>query len=274
MKNLRTIRVFLSVLMLAAAVGYAFFSPPAHPFANISPRSQIAPSLVAVSIGGMLFWLVATVVLGRVYCASFCPIGSIQDGVIALRRRLGGRRKVPARYRPHRRIRYHLLLIYVVCLISGFTAVPYVMEPWNMFCNIASIVHPDAVAATWLRLGTGVLTGVASGVVSLLLICIWAWYADRDFCNTVCPIGTLLGLAEQRNLMHIEIDPDRCTSCLKCEEECRAGCIKVVSRYVDNSRCVRCFDCLRDCPADAIRYQPNRNRPASPLSRRVKQPGQ
>ena len=63
---------------------------------------------------------------------------------------------------------------------------------------------------------------------------------------------------------------DRCTGCLKCEEACPANCIKAVSRYVDNTRCVRCFDCLHVCGDDAIHYQPNRNRPATPLMRKAK----
>lgn len=269
MKNLRIIRIVLSLLVIISAVGYAFFSPPLQPLSPLVPYTQIIPSMLAVSIGAILFWLAATFMLGRVYCACFCPVGIIQDGVIRLRKALGKPPRVRQAYRPHQRIRYHILLVYVVCLLTGFLAVSYFIEPWQIFCNIASIVNPDAVAATWIRLGAGVLTGIICGIVSLLMIVVWAWVADRDFCNTVCPIGTALGLTEQYNLMHIEIDPDKCINCMKCEETCRSRCIKVAGRYVDNSRCVRCFDCLKECPNDAIRFQPNRNMPATPLSRRV-----
>ncbi len=272
MKNLRTIRIILTLLFLAAAIAYACFPKPAHPAAALMPYTQIVPSMIAVSIGAILFWLAATFLLGRAYCAAFCPVGAIQDGVIFLRRKISPRRR-PRRYRPHRNVRYHLLIIYIVCLISGFLAVPYLLEPWNMFLNIASAVNADATQATWIRLGTGTATGVAAGIVSLVAIAVWAWFADRDFCNTVCPVGTVLGLPDNYQLMHIEIDPDLCVNCGKCEETCRAGCIKVLSRYVDNSRCVLCFDCLAACPNDAIRYQSNRNRPATPLSRRVGRAG-
>ena len=271
MKSLRTIRIFLALLLFAAAVAYAFFTPPLHhPMVTPLPRTQIVPSMLATSIGAIVFWLVMTYIFGRIYCASFCPIGIIQDGVIWLRRKTTRKKaRYGSRYRPHRNLRYQLLLVYVVCLITGFVAVAYVMEPWNMFCNIAAGVHPSAIAETWVRLGIGSLTGIVAGVVSLILIVVWAWIADRDFCNVVCPVGTALGLMESRNLMHIEIDPDKCINCLKCEEVCPAGCIKLVGRYVDNSRCVRCFDCTAVCPNDAIRYQSNRNRPATPLARRT-----
>lgn len=272
MKNIKTIRVFLTILLFAAAVGYAFFTPPAQPMAVVAPRSQIVPSMLAYSIGAILFWLVISFLGGRLYCAAFCPVGAIQDGVIFLRRKITGRVYThrTGHYRRHGSTHYQVLVAYVVCLVAGQLAVPYVLEPWNMFCNIASVVHPDAVDASWIRLGVGATTGVVAGVVSLLAIVIWAWVADRDFCNTVCPIGTILGLGDAHTLMHIEIDPDKCINCMKCEEVCRAGCVKVVSRYVDNSRCVRCFDCLEVCDNEAIRYQHNRNRPASPLTRRVR----
>ena len=275
MKNLKTIRVFLSILFFAAAVGYAFFTPPVHPLASLMPYTQIVPSMLAVSLGAILFWLAATFAFGRVYCASFCPIGNIQDGVRWLRGKLthGRPPKFGGRYRHHRNLRYQLLLVYIVALIPGFVAVPYVMEPWNMFLNIASIVHPDAVEATWLHLGTGAFCGIVTGAVSLLGIVVWAWLADRDFCNNICPIGTALSLLEPRSMMHIEIDPDKCVNCLKCEEICPSQCVKVVSLYVDDSRCVRCFDCTAICPNDAIRFQINHNRPASPLSRRTKRVG-
>lgn len=272
MKNLRTIRIILTLLFFAAAIAYACFPKPAHSAAALMPYTQIVPSMIAVSIGAILFWLAATFLLGRAYCAAFCPVGAIQDGVIFLHRKISPQRR-PRRYRPHRNVRYHLLIIYIVCLISGFLAVPYLLEPWNMFLNIASAVNADATQATWIRLGTGAAAGIAAGMVSLIAIAAWAWLADRDFCNIVCPVGTVLGLPDNYQLMHVEIDPDLCINCGKCEETCRAGCIKVLSRYVDNSRCVLCFDCVAVCPNDAIRYQPNRNRPATPLSRRVNRAG-
>lgn len=275
MKNLRTIRIFLTVLLFAASVAYAFFSPPLHPMARIIPYTQIVPSMIAVSLGAIVFWIIVTLLLGRVYCSGFCPVGAIQDGVIALRRKVKGPQptKHTGRFRTHSKIRYQLLLIYAVCLIAGFVAVPYFMEPWNIFCNIAAAVNADAVRLTWIRLGTGALTGFVAGTVSLIMIVIWAWIADRDYCNNFCPIGTLLGITDQRQVMHIEINPDKCINCMKCEEICPAGCIKVVSRYVDNARCVRCFDCTSVCPNNAIRYQYNRNRPATPLGHRVRKAG-
>lgn len=270
MKKLRSIRIFLSVLMIAASIGYAFFSEPAHPFTTIIPYTQIVPSMFAVAIGSIAFWIIVTLFFGRIYCAAFCPIGIIQDMTIGIKRILK-KRPTRQRYRPRKNIRYHILVVYILCLITGFMVIPYLLEPWNMFLNISSTINSQAVSETWLRLGTGIFTGLIAGMTSLTLIIICAWFFGRDFCNYICPIGTILGFPGQNNMMHIEIDPDKCISCLKCEEICRSGCIKVANRYIDNSRCVRCFDCTYICPNDAIKYQLNRNRPTTPMVKRVGQ---
>lgn len=266
MKDLRTIRIFLAILLLAAAIGYAFFAAPAHPMTRVVPYTQIVPSMIAYTFGALLFWLVVSLFFGRVYCASFCPIGALQDGVIFFRKRLKPKKH---RYHGARRVRYHILIIYSICLVIGFTVVPLLIEPWNIFLNIAALTNPTAVEATWIRLGTGATVGFVGGIITLALILAWAWIDGREFCNSVCPIGTFLSLAEAPTSMRIEIDSDKCVNCFECEETCRASCIEVKSRTVDNSRCVRCFDCVKVCPNNAIRYQRGRNGAATPLMKRT-----
>ena len=135
--------------------------------------------------------------------------------------------------------------------------------------NIFGAFNPTAAQTAWLTLGVGMTSGIAAGIVSALLLIVCAVLTGRGFCTDVCPIGTVLGSIHDYTLFHIEIDPDKCVNCMKCEEVCRSQCVKVVGRHVDNSRCVRCFDCLDVCPNDAIRFQKNRNRRATPLVRKV-----
>ena len=270
MKSWKTIRIVAAAIMLAASVAYAFFSVP-RASAHISVvNSQIVPSMLGATIGAALFWLTVSLFYGRIYCASFCPIGIMQDITINLRRRFG--RQPRWRYTHRKRVRVHILCIYVVCLVVGLMIVPYLLEPWNIFLNISSLCNPSAVQATWIRLGVSAGTGFIGGIVTLLLILIWAWREGREFCNVVCPIGTALSLTETSSTRKIKINPDKCINCLKCEEICRGRCIKIVSRYVDDARCVRCFDCINICPNQAITMSSERRRPASPLSQRVKSP--
>lgn len=279
--------MILAVLFLAASIAFLFTSGVLHNSASFAPKAQIVPSALAVSMGITFFWLGVTLFVGRFYCSAICPVGTLADLSMRLRRLLGKRFPAlarrfphlarPFRFKPERPWRYHILVFYLLCLVFGIAAiplarvVPYVLEPWNAMNNVSAVTHPDNLSLTWGTLGLGWGLGFALGLVMLLVVVVWAFFAGRDFCNTVCPIGSALGFVDKYSLLHIEIDPDRCISCMKCEEICRSSCVKVVSRYVDNSRCVRCLDCICVCPVDAIRLQSNRNRPATPLLRHTRQ---
>lgn len=267
MKGLRTIRIILSVVFFTAAVAYLALALTANPLAKAAARVQIVPSMLATTMGMTIVWIVISFLLGRVYCSTVCPIGTLQDIFIRLGRVVPRFRR-PGHYRPASRVRWHVLAIYVICLILGVSAINYWIEPWNMMRNICSLANDEAVGPTWTTLGIGSAAGMASGVISLLILAVCALFTGRGFCTAICPIGTALGSFNSFTLYHIEIDPDMCISCMKCEDVCKSHCVKVVGRYVDNSRCVRCFDCLAVCPNDAIRLQANRNRPATPLLRK------
>ncbi|MDE6335104.1 MAG: 4Fe-4S binding protein [Muribaculaceae bacterium] len=267
MKGLRTIRIVLSLVFLVTSVAFLVFGHYASPLARLSEKLQIIPSILATTMGVTIVWIVISIFLGRIYCSTVCPIGTLQDVVLKFRRKIP-RFNRPFSYQPPRQVRCHILLIYLVCLGVGVVAVPYWIEPWNIMRNISSVFNPDAVETTWITLGIGAAAGMAAGIVSAILLVICALFTGRGFCTVVCPIGTALGALHGVTLYHIEIDPDKCINCMKCEEVCKSQCVKVAGRVVDNSRCVRCFDCLNVCPNDAIRFQSGRNRRATPLFRK------
>lgn len=274
MKTLRGIRILLAVLFFAATAACLIVGPQIHPMARAAQSAQIVLSAASITIGATLVWLLLTFLFGRIYCATVCPVGTFSDIFFRIRRRVPKLNK-PFSYRHPSRAGVHILWVYVLCLLLGIVGVPYLIEPWNMARNLVSAVRPETTAETWgmlhTQIGLGVATGAVAGVVTAVLIALTSLWRGREFCSRYCPLGTAMGLMQGMTLYHIEIDPDRCTSCGRCEDICRSQCVKVVSRYVDDARCVRCFDCVAECPEGAIRFQANRNRrPASPLLRRKK----
>lgn len=267
MSKLRNIRIALALLFLVATLIFFTVGRSAGPLPALAEKAQVIPSALASCMGAFLFWLGITFLFGRVYCSTVCPVGTISDLAMKIRRAFPRLRK-PFSFKPTVRQRYDILIAYIICLIFGLFAVPYILEPWNLIRDLASLWNPGAVATTWLTLGVGLIGGMISGAVGILAVLIWGFLSGRDLCNVVCPVGTAMSLLHNHTLFHIEIDPDKCISCMKCEDICRSSCVKVVSRHVDNSRCVRCFDCLAVCPNNAIRMQINRNRAATPLLRK------
>lgn len=255
---MRKLRIILaSVMLIASALWLLLGSEVAH-FAEFSERFQIIPSAIHTCLGTTVFWIIATLLFGRVYCSTVCPVGTLQDVVVWVRKK--SKPGKTFRFRESHQLRYVILLAYLVSLLLGTLIVGFVIEPWNIMRNAASAVNSAATSMTWQAIGLSVGIGFTTGAVAIIAILVWAWNSGRDFCNDVCPLGTMLGCVHQQALFHIAIDPDKCVSCMKCEDVCSSQCIKVENRVVDNSRCVRCFDCIEVCPNDAIRYQLNRNR--------------
>lgn len=260
----------LAALFLAATTASLALGPQIHPMARAAGAVQIVLSAATATMGVTLVWLVITFLAGRVYCSTACPIGTFSDLFLWLRRRIPALNK-PFSYRPHSKWSPHILWVYLLSIIVGIWAVAYAMEPWNMARNMAAGagVH-GAVENTWGHLALGMGTGAVLGILSAVAIAATSLWRGREFCTRWCPVGTMLGLVQEHSIMHIEFDPDRCDSCGICEDRCRAQAIKVVGRHIDEARCVRCFDCVADCPRQALNYQINRNRPATPLMRKKK----
>lgn len=241
-----------------------------HPVAMAAEKSQVILSTISISAGTALAWFLLTFVFGRVYCSSVCPVGTLSDLFMKCRRFFPKLRRRTFNYRPRSRWSVHIVWIYILCLLIGILGVPFLVEPWNIMRNVASVVNPDAVSSTWLTIGASALTGMIGGIAAILLIAVLAVLYSRRFCTDYCPLGVMMGYLSAYSLYHLEIDRDKCVSCGLCEEICRSQCVKIVSRYIDDSRCVRCFDCVSRCPNDAIRFQLNRNRPMTPLLMRTK----
>ena len=236
----------------------------------VSYKSQIILSSLSYTIGATLVWLLISFLAGRIYCSTVCPVGAVSDFFAGAGRRLPRRRKTFS-YSPPRNFGTHVLLIYILSLLLGISVLAYVVEPWNMMRNLAAMVRPEAVAHSWSAIGKSTAVGAAAGVTGIAAVIVWSLVSGRDFCTSFCPLGAALGSIGRNALLHIEIDPDKCTHCGRCEDVCSAHCIKNSTNLVDNSRCLRCFDCLAECDDDAIRLQINRNTPMTPLFR--KRPG-
>ncbi|MBO7588235.1 MAG: 4Fe-4S binding protein, partial [Bacteroidaceae bacterium] len=57
--------------------------------------------------------------------------------------------------------------------------------------------------------GSVTLPLLLTGLLTLIIICVCAWMWGREYCNTICPVGTLLSLVSRFSLMRPVIDESR-----------------------------------------------------------------
>lgn len=287
-KLLRVTRIIIASVMLVAATGAAVDCGLMLPaVAGWLEKIQLIPAVMSFSLGYFVFWLIATLIFGRIYCSTVCPLGTFQDICSRLPRM--GRHRDSQDYHYHRpfdRTRYISLAIVVASLVTGILLIVSLVDPWCIYSRFCvNVLNPavrlivddgfydTAAVAVSENPHLKIMGASAIGlVISLVSMGIVGWIAvksGRTFCNTVCPVGTTLGFISRNSIFHIDIDTDKCIQCRRCEHVCKASCIDLIDHVVDSSRCVTCFDCLPVCPNDAIRYTTERHQLAIPMMQKI-----
>ena len=266
---LRKIRILLAVACFAAITGlFLDFTGSLHPLFGWLARIQLLPALLAVNLGAVAALIVATLLFGRIYCSVLCPLGVLQDGAAALGKRA---RKNRYAYSPEKRwLRYGVFVLFVIALVAHVHAIVVLLAPYSTYGRFVR-----TLLAPLYRSGNNLLAGIAErmdsyalypvenwlpGLLALLplavvaAVCLLAWRNGRTWCNTVCPVGTLLGFLARFSWLKPVIDTSKCNGCGLCARNCKAACIDPKNHTVDYSRCVACMDCLALCRKGAITY--------------------
>ncbi len=270
---LRKIRIVVAwVVFILATLLVLDFTGALHLWLGWVAKVQLVPAVLAVNVVALVVVAVLTVVFGRLYCSTLCPLGIMQDGVSNLSARRKGK-KARFRYsRPATWLRYGLLVVFVVALAAGISVVVSLLDPWGAFGRIAqNFLSPlwrwgNNLLAWFAERADGyafhtvdvyVKSGIALGVAALWLVgvAVLAWWRGRVYCTSICPVGTFLGLLSSAPVFRVAIDEAKCNKCGVCEKRCKSECIDSKNGTVDRSRCVVCFDCLEACNFGAIGYK-------------------
>ncbi|MEG0038490.1 MAG: 4Fe-4S dicluster domain-containing protein [Bacteroides sp.] len=271
---LRKIRIILSVVLWALLTFFFLDFAGVLPWQlHVITHIQFIPALLSVSIGIVVALLILTLLFGRVYCSSICPMGTFQDIVTGLSKRSRKRRKRFSFSPPKRILRWSIVVIVLAASLSGFGAVLGLLDPYSAYGRIATnVFKPVYLQAnnllesifssfdnyTFYRVDAAMVS-VSSFFIALgtlVLIAVLAWKHGRTWCNTFCPVGTVLGFLSRFSFFKIRIDADKCTHCGNCATYCKASCMDSKAGMIDYSRCVNCFDCLGTCKEKALIYAP------------------
>ncbi len=268
------------VRIVAAAICFTLltllfldFTGTLHAWFGWLAKVQLLPAILALNVGVVVLLVALTLIFGRIYCSVICPLGVMQD----IFSWMGSKQKKNRfSYSPAKNIlRYAVLAIFVVLMVAGLNSIAILIAPYSAYGRIAqSLLAPlwgwgnnllayiaeraDSYAfystEVWVR-GIGTL---AVAVVTLVILAILAWRNGRTYCNTICPVGTVLGALSRFSLLKPVIDSDKCINCNICSKNCKASCIDIPNHKIDYSRCVTCMNCIEKCPKDAISYTMNK----------------
>ena len=269
---LRTIRLTLAIVFFTfITLLFLDFTGTLHGWMGWMAKIQFIPALLALNAGVVLLLIVLTLLFGRVYCSVICPLGVFQD---IISRFAGKRKKNRFRYSPALKwLRYGMLVLFALAIVAGirFHAVVSLLEPYSSYGRIASnlfapvyqwsnnlLAHLAERADSYAFYETEVwiknLPVFIIAAITFIALIVLAWKNGRTYCNTVCPVGTILGFLSKYSLFKPVIDTTKCNGCGLCARNCKASCINSKAHKIDYSRCVACMDCLDKCKQGAISH--------------------
>lgn len=267
---LRTIRLTAAIVCYTLiSLLFLDFTGTLHTWFGWLAKIQFLPAVLALNIGVVLFLVVLTLLFGRVYCSVICPLGVFQDIVSWIS---GKRKKNRFRYSPALKwLRYGVLALFVIAIIAGLNSWAILIAPYSAYGRMVSgLLAPlwqwgnnllayfaeriDSYAFYEVDVWMKSLSTFVIAVVTFIVLFILAWRNGRTYCNTICPVGTVLGFISRYSIFKPVIDTSKCNNCGLCARNCKASCINAKAHEIDYSRCVVCMDCLGKCKQGAIKY--------------------
>lgn len=181
--------------------------------------------------------LLSLALVGGVFCGWLCPLGSIQEWLAALRKRL----RVPEVEVPRSWERWLGGLKYVVLAVvlwatwstSKLVFADY--DPYRTIFSLHWLFSPSEVKWT---------AGLTAGVVLA-----GSFLVPKFWCRFACPLGALVSLGNRVSFFRLQRTA-KCTNCQRCNRVCPARLDVAGGHTAEN--CGRCLECAEACPVGAI----------------------
>jgi polyferredoxin len=260
---------------------------PVDLFYRLDPLAAISASLAGRTIPTKLLWalvtLVATLILGRVWCGWICPLGTLLD-LFRFRSPVNSLRPL---YSGWRQVKYFLLFVVLIsALFANLTLL--ILDPMTILTRtLATVVMPALNYAfttlefwlygfgpfqaplAWLdtALRSTILPPTSGefpyplyqlnvlfallfmGILSLNLL------TERFWCRYLCPLGALLGLLSKVSWLRRVVGPG-CNQCRRCGGDCTMGTIEPERGFAsDPGECIVCLACLGTCPQEGVTFK-------------------
>lgn len=262
-----------------------------RPFFELDPLIWVLGSVAAHALVFLPLLLIVTVVvtlvLGRVFCGWFCPLGTVHALATWCFRRFNPKRRPVEHWSRWQLAKYVTLFGLITLAVCGIQWVvlfdPIVIMvrttttallpalQWAVEDASTAIYQEDPALGDWhltsitepvyetIRDHTFVTPGqafVGSGLVLAFFVLIVGLNVVRPrfWCRYVCPLGGLLGLIAWRPVLTRKVNDDACNQCDLCGMSCHGASTTQPGAGWKPQECFGCLNCTDTCPQDGVRF--------------------
>lgn len=195
--------------------------------------AKLHPSNLVLGLGLLL----SVVVAGNAFCGWVCPLGTVQDVLTWVRRRL----HLPTVTLPSRVDRVarlgRFVVLAVVVVVSASTVQLWFagFDPYVALFSLHWLFEPDLATMwpAWLVL--------AMVLASAVLV-------ERAWCRYLCPLGAVLSVLGHASILRVRRSAWSCTGCDLCVRPCPVGIDVAKAAPAVSTDCIGCLECVATCP--------------------------
>ena len=287
LKNIRRISqglfllVFLWLFWQTESKGANELGYPVKIFLDADPLIFITTVLSSRSFDHILYLaivvIIATAILGRVFCGWICPLGTLNNMAGSLKKwRFNA---TPVNWY---RFKYYVFIFIVISSLFSLQLVG-IVDPLSLLIRSFSLaVYPlasygvNSVFDTIYGLNIQFITGISefiygilkkiflpfqqpfflqSALMGLLFFLVLGLnlLEKRFWCKYLCPLGAFLGLLSRYAILKRSVS-EGCNSCGACAKTCQGNAMPDEKEGWKNTECVLCMNCDDACPKNAIHF--------------------
>ena len=191
------------------------------------------PSNFVMGIGLLL----GAVVAGGAFCGWICPLGSLQDALTWIRRKVRlPELRIPASLDGWLRyLRFAMLGLVILKTVTTVKLWFTGFDPYRTIFGLGWLFEFN-LAEQW-----------PSYVVTVVIL-ILSFFVPRFWCKYTCPLGAAQSILGHLSLLRIKRDARTCKGCAVCEAPCPVGLKVAEANPRVSTNCVGCLACVDACP--------------------------
>ena len=178
---------------------------------------------VQLWMGLFLLGIVASLLLGRIFCGWICPINTVMNAVTWIKKKLH---------------------------IKSFTIPPFLIKPWVRFIALGLFIAVFIFT---------IVSGNKLPVLPLLFalgILLTFFFPEELWHRYLCPFGAIFSYPASKSRHTMIINTDKCNNCGACKRVCPTKAVEKKEKHnIIKGECLVCIECSRSCKQNAISYK-------------------